>query len=1146
MADDLSLLFRLRGDASGVKAASAEARAAVNQLKNSFGPELTQTVTVANRAFANIADNLNVFVSQRIPLVGGAFVRITENVRGFGQESAKAEKAIAGVAKSIQSISTESGKSVPQIGAFLAKFVQIEGQAKRDKAAIDFFGVALGAKLLPELEKTGVALAALSAESAAASGALAGLATPIGIVVVAIAALVAGLALTARELFEISKRAAEFQGRMFDLAQQTGVQVETLSALEIVARTTGGEIGNLTQALITFQRRLADTSDPTSKAAQQLDELNISARDTEGAFRQAFAALAAMPEGFQQTNAAAEIFGTRGGKQVLAIIKETNGDLDGAIKRFRELGILIEEGDARAADKFNDELALLEFQIRSMSAVLARDLIPELTKLIRAFADVVRAGKPLLEIIATIAKPIVKVAADNLRAIGLAVQALTLDYEGLAKAIKEAQEQQDIKPIAVPAPAPVPLPGPPSPERFASDEVNAFAAVVAIAKRQVATENELLNVAFQQGRINRERHVQATIDGNKRILNAEQGLIDAQLRHKEIEIEALDEAQQKRGEVVRRDTDAYRVATAEVGKLQQERLNKEAEFERSSVALRAASSKDRADAIRKDIADRVEIDNGEFDRQIKATEAAIAGGSAIEADGLTIIEALERGKIDARREGLEEQKRIGFLTIAEQQSLNDQINKLNQDADRLADEQEQRRLARLRAAAVRVREAKLADLDTQLELEQIIAERLIASNEALAEARVQSEEQAAQKILAIRLGLIDSEVEATKTRLSAAASITDVDERTRIEAELNNRLKILIEQRVSIQTQGERDLEEGRRRDVENARQYADELAEIQERIVDLERDAAEEVVRLMVIHFASRRDIIRARLQLDIEDENARHRNAQQGIAALRLENAESNRTQAEKLAQEQEINRLEEAEAERHRLVLQGIRDQGKKDEAEADPLGRFTLDTESLRQFASVIESSIIPLGEVLRGTFQGVADAIGQTVANWVLLGTTGPAVMRKILAQALASLAAEAAVNAIKELALGFATLFFNPAESAAHFTAAALWGSIGLGSALIGRSVAGNLFKPTAGGGAAGGSGRGESGELNPLNLARNAGPGAQQQFAPQVQPVLVTVNVVPDGSRFGSAVTAHVVDDFNNAGPIREVSQGDGNLNRG
>ena len=127
------------------------------------------------------------------------------------------------------------------------------------------------------------------------------------------------------------------------------------------------------------------------------------------------------------------------------------------------------------------------------------------------------------------------------------------------------------------------------------------------------------------------------------------------------------------------------------------------------------------------------------------------------------------------------------------------------------------------------------------------------------------------------------------------------------------------------------------------------------------------------------------------------------------------------------------------------------------------------------APTLGQTMQAIGGMMVNAFSGIANALGSVVEQWVLMGSTGPAVMRKILAAALASIAAEAAVRAIWELALGFATLFTNPAESSGHFIAAALFGSIAVGAALAGRAVAGDAFKQqnqaaTGGGGSGGGS----------------------------------------------------------------------------
>ena len=489
MADDLSLLFRLKGSYEA-RPAFQTATGDLNKLRQAFGPQLTQTVNVANKSFSDIDGTLTNFVAQRVPLVGSAVTRVTEGIKGLGGESGKTDKAVRGVADSIQSIATQSGKSVPQITSFLAKYVQLETQSKRNDAAFKFFGGSVDlvgnktAKFTPELESAKAALAAIATESVSAGAAVGALAGPIGLAVLAYLALAAAAVVAAREVFELSKRTAEFQGKMFDLAQQTGLAVKTLSAFEILTTTTGGNLGTITQAVVQFQRKLEDAQNPLSKTAELFRKFNIDTSDTETSLRSAFTALARMPVGFAQTNAAAELFGARGGKQVLAILKETNGDLDGAIERFRELGILISEGDARAADQLNDELAILDFQLRAASAALVRELIPSLTEVVRSFRDVVSAARPFIDIAAKIAGATGRSLESFFLGLSLTVQALTGDIQGLNKTLKELEDRKNIPALNVPD-LKVPLPKPISPLQSANE-----AAAQAVVLGQVFDAQE--------------------------------------------------------------------------------------------------------------------------------------------------------------------------------------------------------------------------------------------------------------------------------------------------------------------------------------------------------------------------------------------------------------------------------------------------------------------------------------------------------------------------------------------------------------------------------------------------------------------------------------------------------------------------------
>jgi phage-related protein len=141
------------------------------------------------------------------------------------------------------------------------------------------------------------------------------------------------------------------------------------------------------------------------------------------------------------------------------------------------------------------------------------------------------------------------------------------------------------------------------------------------------------------------------------------------------------------------------------------------------------------------------------------------------------------------------------------------------------------------------------------------------------------------------------------------------------------------------------------------------------------------------------------------------------------------------------------------------------------------------ESVLRDGSTMAERLAQIGEIGFTAFKQIADGIGQMVSAWVLYGSAGPNAMRKMVASVLAGVAAQSAVLAIFELAKGFAALFWNPPEAAAHFQAAALFGSIAVGAALTGRGVAGDAFNQQAGaatgGGASGGNSSGAAQQNN-------------------------------------------------------------------
>jgi hypothetical protein len=324
MADNLDLLFRIRGDATGAKNATEQARQAVHQLRTSATSDLKQIQQSSTQSLGSVTQSLTQLGGQ-LPVVGGA----------------------------VNSLSASLGS--------------------------------------------------MTVASKGAAAGMAGLAGPIGLAVVGIGLTAAAVGTLGAELFNLAKSSADIQDKLDDLSQQTGVNVETLSALEILVKSSGGSIDNLAQSLVVFQGKLDDAQDSTSKTGEQFRKLGISTHDTETALRDALNVLAKMPEGFNQTNTAAELFGRRGARQFLGVLKEAHGDLDGAIRRLKELGLVISDADAKAASDFNKQLDLLNFQLRAVGVTIGREIIPVALAAIKDLSKALKDNKDAINDVATVA-----------------------------------------------------------------------------------------------------------------------------------------------------------------------------------------------------------------------------------------------------------------------------------------------------------------------------------------------------------------------------------------------------------------------------------------------------------------------------------------------------------------------------------------------------------------------------------------------------------------------------------------------------------------------------------------------------------------------------------------------------------------------
>lgn len=371
MASTTELILRFTGDQRQLKETIAAVRADLSRLS-------TGQATAVRESSRQIVAETTRTEKQRIAeTIKSANQRLKEEQRA-AREVARIVAETARQADRQEAIRERAAKRLADAQIREAKRAakELEKSLAAGVGGGDIAGtISSFGNAVPALGRLTSQFSNVSTAAAGAGGAIAAAAVPLGLLVAGATAGVAVLGLLAKSLFDAAKEAAEFQGKFKDLSQQVGVAVETLSTLDVIASTTGGNIETVTASLGIFQKGLENAHDPTSKEAKLLNELGVTSLETETALRQTLAGLFRMGEGAKQTDAVLQLFG-RSGRFVNAILKESQGDLDAATKKFQLMGLIVSTEAAVAADQFNDSLEILNRQFAVITRTLLSDTIP--------------------------------------------------------------------------------------------------------------------------------------------------------------------------------------------------------------------------------------------------------------------------------------------------------------------------------------------------------------------------------------------------------------------------------------------------------------------------------------------------------------------------------------------------------------------------------------------------------------------------------------------------------------------------------------------------------------------------------------------------------------------------------------------------
>jgi hypothetical protein len=262
------------------------------------------------------------------------------------------------------------------------------GELKLDSKAFE------GALLRSEaqLKGTQAELTKTEASTGKLGGAMSALASPAGLAAAAVAAIGVAAVVTGKQLFDMASDAAEFGSKIHDAAVQTGLSAEAISALNIAAGQSGSSLNEITNAVSKFNVVLGQAEAGNDKASAALAKYGITATDSTQALGQAFTAISNLSTAQEKAAATAALFKDRTGA-ILPVIESFDGDLPGLIAKLNEMGLLMSDKSAQAADEFGDALDTLSAQARQASADFALEFAPEITEAMQKITDFLSENK---------------------------------------------------------------------------------------------------------------------------------------------------------------------------------------------------------------------------------------------------------------------------------------------------------------------------------------------------------------------------------------------------------------------------------------------------------------------------------------------------------------------------------------------------------------------------------------------------------------------------------------------------------------------------------------------------------------------------------------------------------------------------------
>jgi hypothetical protein len=220
--------------------------------------------------------------------------------------------------------------------------------------------------------------------------------------------------------WNLTRRVAAAGDEAVKTSQKVGVGVEDWQRYAYAAKLADVESAGLADGLKFLNQSAAMAAGGAKGDAKAFQALGISIRDQKGQlkptgalFEEVADRLSKMEDGAVKTSIAMTLFG-RSGVELIPLLNAGADEIRRLGDEAEQLGFVIPEDQARAAEAFNDSITTLQTAVMGLGFSLAGGLIPRLTELVKGTTAWIGANKP-----AVIAKvdEVVTVLSGNLPAL---------------------------------------------------------------------------------------------------------------------------------------------------------------------------------------------------------------------------------------------------------------------------------------------------------------------------------------------------------------------------------------------------------------------------------------------------------------------------------------------------------------------------------------------------------------------------------------------------------------------------------------------------------------------------------------------------------------------------------------------------------